>query len=155
MRAILELGVLAALLVSFVTIPLPVPHVVIAIAWVALTGIHVVRRRRIYAGLLRSARSSAPLAHGQRRRVVATTALIGCAAVVTVSGFAQWAGLAAATPWHAGSSTLLIGLAAAHAASRLWRMHRCRPVGSRSALVAHRRPATRATRQRAVRPAPG
>jgi hypothetical protein len=138
--------VLAALLVSFGTIPLPVPHVVTAIAWVALTGIHVVRRHRIYAGLLRSARSSAPPVHAQRRRVVATTALIGCAAVVTVSGFAQWAGLAAATPWHTGSSTLLIGLAAAHAASRLWRMHRCRPVGSRSALVAHRRPATRATR---------
>ncbi|MGA9310213.1 MAG: hypothetical protein WBV74_07560 [Pseudonocardiaceae bacterium] len=146
MRATLELGVLAALLVSFVTIPLPVPHVVTAIAWVALTAIHVVRRRRIYAALLRSARSPAPPVHGRRRRIVATTALIGCAVVVTVSGFAQWAGLAAATPWHAGISMLLIGLAAVHAASRLWRMHRCRPVGSRSALVAHRRPATRTTR---------
>ena len=146
MRATVELGVLAALLVSFVTIPLPVPHVVTAIAWVALTGIHVVRRRRVYAGLLRSARSPAPPAHGRRRRVVATTALIGCAVTVPVSGFAQWAGLVAATPWHAGSSTLLIGLAAVHAASRLWRMHRWRPVDSRGALVAHRGPATRATR---------
>lgn len=146
MRATVEFGVLAALLVSFVTIPLPVPHVVTAIAWTTLTAIHVVRRRRIYAGLLRSAQSSAPPAHGWRRRVVATTALIGCAVTVTLSGFAQWAGLAAATPWHAGSSMLLIGLAAMHATSRLWRTHRRRPVSSRSALVAHRRPATRATR---------
>jgi hypothetical protein len=124
---LLEFGVLLALLASFVTIPLPVPHVVTGIAWVALTAIHVVRRRRIYAALLRSARSSAAPAHGRRGRVVATTALIGCAAVVTVSGFAQWAGFTAATPWHAGSSTLLIGLAAVHVTSRLWRTHRQRP----------------------------
>jgi hypothetical protein len=146
MRAILELGVLAALLVSFATIPLPVPHAVTAIAWTTLTAVYVMRRRWIYAALLRSARSSALPAHGQRRRVVATTALLGSAAVVTVSGFAQWAGLAATTPWHAGSSTLLIGLAVMHAASRLWRTHRWRPVDSCSALVAHRGPATRAAR---------
>jgi hypothetical protein len=113
-----ELGVLAALLVSFVTIPLPVPHIATATAWATLTAIHVVRRRRLYLGLLRSAGSRAP---GRRRRIVTTTALIGCAVIVTVSGFAQWAGFAAATPWHAGSSTLLIGLAAVHVTSRLWR----------------------------------
>jgi len=53
-------------------------------------------------------------------------ALIGCAVIVAVSGFAQWAGFAAATPWHAGSSTLLIGLAAVHATSRWWRTQRQR-----------------------------
>jgi hypothetical protein len=100
------LWLLVALLVSFVTVPLLVPHVVTAIAWVALTTVHVMRRRRLYAGLLRSAGSGAP---GRRRRVLTTTVLIGCASVVALSGFAQWAGFVAAIPWHAGSSTLLIG----------------------------------------------
>lgn len=122
-----ELAVLVALLASFLTIPLRLPHVAAAIVWAALTAVHVARRRRIYAALLRS---------GRRRRVVATTALIGCAAVVTVSGFVQWAGVAAAIPWHAGSSTLLIALAAAHAVRRLWRVRTRRRV-SRS--WAHKR----------------
>lgn len=117
-RLPLELSVLAALLVSFLIVPLPLPHVAAAMAWAALTALHVARRRRIYTALLRSRRGC---------RVAATTALIACAAVVTVSGFAQWAGVAAATPWHAGSSTLLIVLAATHATHRLWRMRR-RPV---------------------------
>jgi hypothetical protein len=109
-----ELGVLATLLVSFLTIPLPLPHVLTATVWVALSCLHVARRRRIYLTLLHRW-------DRHRRRAAATTMLIGCAAVVTVSGFAQWAGVAAAIPWHAGSSTLLIVLAATHAARRLWR----------------------------------
>jgi hypothetical protein len=90
--------------------------VAIAMAWAVLTAVHLVRRRRIYVALLRSGR--------HRVRVAATTALIGCAVVATLSGFAQWAGVAAAIPWHAGSSTLLVVLAVAHAASRLWPVRR-------------------------------
>jgi hypothetical protein len=52
-RAWLEFGVLAALLVSFLTVPLPLPHVATATVWAGLATAHVVRRRRIYAGLLR------------------------------------------------------------------------------------------------------
>jgi hypothetical protein len=110
------------------------PNVVTAIAWVALTAVHVMRRRRLYVGLLRSAGSRAP---GRRRRVLTTTALIGCAVIVTVSGFAQWAGFAAATPWHAGSSTLLIGLAAVHVAIRLWRTQRKRDSLPEQSPIAH------------------
>lgn len=120
-RLWLEFGVLAALLASFLTVPLPLPHVVAGTCWAALTAQHVVRRRRIYAALLRYA---APGRH--RRRVAATTALIASALVATLSGFAQWAGVAAAIPWHAGSSTLLVILAVAHAARRLWRRYAAR-----------------------------
>lgn len=124
-RLRLELGVLAALLASFLTVPLPLPHVVVGTVWVALTAVHVVRRRRLYAALLRC---------GHWRRVAATTALIASAVVATLSGFAQWAGVAfaqwagvaVAIPWHAGSSTLLAVLAVAHAARRLWRSRRVR-----------------------------
>lgn len=132
-RLRLELGVLAALLASFLTVPLPLPHVAATTVWTALTAMHVARRRRLYAALLRPARSPAPPAPDRSRRVAATTALIACAAVVTVSGFAQWAGLAAATPWHAGTSTLLLGLAATHATRRLWR------AATTHHIVAHRR----------------
>jgi len=124
-RLRLELSVLAALLVSFLTIPLPLPHVVSATAWASLTFAHVARRRRIYLAFLRS---------GRRRRAVATTVLIGCAGVVTLSGFAQWAGVTAATSWHAGSSTLLVILAVTHATRRLWRLRRRRRQ-PRSAII--------------------
>jgi hypothetical protein len=116
-RLRLELAVLVTLLASLLTVPLPLPHVAIAMAWAVLTAVHLVRRRRIYAALLRSGR--------HRVRVAATTALIGSAVVATLSGFAQWAGVAAAAiPWHAGSSTLLVVLTVAHAASRLWPVRR-------------------------------
>ncbi len=126
-RLWLELGVLAALLASFVTVALPLLHVLTATVWAALTAMHVARRRRIYAALLRCAASSAPPTPGRhRRQVAATTALIASAVVTTLSGFAQWAGVAAAIPWHAGSSTLLVALAAAHALRRLWRRYAAR-----------------------------
>jgi uncharacterized protein len=76
-RLRLKLCVLAALLVSFPTILLPLPHVASTTAWAARP-----------------------------------------------SGLVRWAGVAAAIPWHAGSSTLLAVLAAAHAARRLWRPRR-------------------------------
>ncbi len=121
-RLLLELGVLATLLASFLTVPLPLPHVVTATVWLALTGVHVARRHRIYVSVLRSAQSSAaPTSRRHQRRVAATTVLVGCTAVVALSGFAQWAGVAAAIPWHAGSSALLIILAVTHGARRLWR----------------------------------
>lgn len=136
-RLLLELGVLAALVAASLTIPLPLPHVAAGTVWVALAAAHVARCRRIYAALLRSVNSSAPPTVRRQRRLAASTMLIGCTAVVMLSGFAQWAGIAAAIPWHAGSSTLLIVLAATHASRRLWRMRR------RRAPVRH---ALRATR---------
>lgn len=124
--ALLELGVLVMLLVSFLTIPLALPHLVTGTVWMALTAAHVARRRRIYRALLRSDR---------HRRVAASTALIGCAVLVAVSGFVQWAGpdsiSAAAIPWHAGSSMVLILLAVAHASRRLWRALRPRAAAHR------------------------
>ncbi|HEY3894321.1 MAG TPA: hypothetical protein VGL88_03025 [Pseudonocardiaceae bacterium] len=121
-RLLLELGALGMLLASFLTIPLPVPHIVTGAVWMALTAAHVARRRRIYRAFLRSDR--------HRRRVVASTALIGCAVLVVVSGFVQWAGpdsiSAAAIPWHAAGSMALILLAVAHAARRLRRIRQPR-----------------------------
>ncbi|MGH3671177.1 MAG: hypothetical protein ACRDSH_11150, partial [Pseudonocardiaceae bacterium] len=120
-RLLIELGVLGTLLVSLLTIPLAVPHAVTGTVWMALTAAHVARRRRIYRALARS---------GRRRRVAASTALIGSAVLVVVSGFVQWAGpdsvSAAAIPWHAGSSMVLILLAVTHAARRLRRIRRPR-----------------------------
>jgi hypothetical protein len=121
---LVELGVLATLLVSFLTVPLPLPHVTAGTMWVALMAVHGARRRRSYTALLRSARSS--VAGRRPRRLVASTMLIGSAAMVTLSGFAQWADVAAAIPWHAGSSMLLIVLAVFHASRRLWWMRRRR-----------------------------
>ncbi|MGH3767112.1 MAG: MDM10-complementing protein 1 domain-containing protein [Pseudonocardiaceae bacterium] len=120
-RLLVELGVLAALLASLLTIPLPLPHVATATGWLALTAVHVARHRRSYVGLLRAVHSSA---RSRRLRLAGSTILIGCAAAVVLSGFAQWAGVTAAIPWHGGSSMLLIVLAAAHASRRLWRMRR-------------------------------
>lgn len=119
-RLLLELGVLATLLVSFLTISLPLPHVLTATAWASLTCLHVARRRRIYYAELCRAENW--------WRLVGSTALIGCAGVVMLSGIAALAGIAAATPWHAGSSSLLVVLAATHAARRrwLWRAQRRR-----------------------------
>lgn len=110
-RLWLELAILASLLASFLTIPLAVPHIALGVVWATLTAVHVARRRRIYGAVLR---------RNLHRRGVATTALISTALVVTVSGLAQWAGMAAAIPWHGGSSMLLLLLAGGHAARRLW-----------------------------------
>lgn len=107
-RLLPDLGVLATLLASLVTVPLPLPHVATATAWIVLTCWHAARHRRLYLAALRR-----------------TTALIGCA-VVVLSGFAQWAGVTAAMPWHAGSATLLVVLAALHATGRLRRVQRRR-----------------------------
>lgn len=127
-RLLPELAVGATLLVSFLTIPLPLPHVASAAAWAALTCVHVARRRRIYLVLLRRAH------YREIRwpRVAATTMLIVCAAVVTLSGLVQQAGVAAAIPWHGGSSVLLIVIVTAHAVPRLWRLRRLRRRGRRS-----------------------
>lgn len=111
-RLWLELSVLTTLFVSFMTIPLEIPHLVSSGIWIALTGLHVYRRRNIYLSVLR---------RGQRARSVASTILVVLAVVVTVSGLVQWAGVLAAVPWHAGSSVLLMAVAAGHAARRLWR----------------------------------
>jgi hypothetical protein len=121
-RLWLELAVLASLLASFLTIPLAVPHIALGVVWATLAAVHVARRRRIYGVVLR---------HGLRRRGIATTALIGTALAVTVSGLVQWAGVAAAIPWHAGSSMLLLLLAGGHAARRLWRRRRRETAGQR------------------------
>jgi hypothetical protein len=91
----LELGVLAVLLASFLTIPRQVPHIVAGVAWTLLTGAHVARRRRVYAAIVRS----------RRRRALATSVLLACTGLVTVSGVLQWADMTAAMPWHGGSST--------------------------------------------------
>lgn len=110
-----ELAVLESLLASFLTIPLAVPHIALGVVWATLAAVHVACRRRIYGAVLRRV---------LRRRVVATTALIGTALVVVVSGLVQWAGVAAAIPWHGGSSMLLLLLAGGHAARRLWTVRR-------------------------------
>lgn len=110
-RLWLEIAVLAALLASFLTIPLAVPHIAFGVVWATLAAVHVARRRRIYGAVLR---------RGLRRRAMATTVLISTALVVAVSGLVQWAGMAVAIPWHGGSSMLLLLLAGGHAARRLW-----------------------------------
>lgn len=127
-RLWLELAVLASLLASFLTIPLAVPHITLGMVWATLTAVHVARRYRIYVAVLR---------RSLRRRGMATTVLISTALVVTVSGLAQWAGMAAAIPWHGGSSMLLLLLAGGHAARRLWtagrrRQSRVAPMMSKS-----------------------
>jgi hypothetical protein len=124
----LEFGILAALLASFLTVPLPVPHIVGGAAWAALAGLHVARRRRLYTAVVRS----------RSRRALTTTVLVACAVVVTVTGVLQWTDVTAAIPWHTGSSTLLVLLAAAHAAPRLLRRRRRRPLpGTAEATSLH------------------
>ena len=89
--------------------PLTVPHIALDVVWATLAAVHVARRRRIYGAVLR---------RGLRWRAVATSVLISTALVVTVSGLAQCGGMAAAIPWHAGSSMLLVLLAGSHAARK-------------------------------------
>ncbi|MGH3901401.1 MAG: hypothetical protein ACRDTA_24740 [Pseudonocardiaceae bacterium] len=69
---------------------------------------HIAQRRRLYLAVLR-----------RRRRAVVSAVLVASAVIMTVSGVVQWAGVAAAIPWHGASSMLLILLGAGHAIRRV------------------------------------
>ena len=104
-----EAGLAATLLGSFLTVPVFGAHLSLGVAFALLASAHAARRRRIYLAALRRC----------RRRATTTGALIVSAVVVTLSGFVQWAGTAAAIPWHAASSMLLVLLGVGHAVRRL------------------------------------
>jgi signal transduction histidine kinase len=110
----LEAAIVATLLGSFLTIPIPWAHLALGTAFVVLSGAHLAVRWRTYRAVLRR----------WHRRAAASGALIGSAAVMTAAGFVQWAGLPAAIGWHSAASLLLVLLAAGHATRRLRRRRR-------------------------------
>lgn len=109
-------------------------HVVVGLAFVAAAGWHLATRPVSPAALVRAVRDRTREGSA-RRRAAASVALVTAAALMTVSGLLQWAGVTAAVPVHVATSALTILVAAGH----VWRRRRAlsarvrRPRGSHAA----------------------
>jgi hypothetical protein len=105
-------------------------HVVVGLVFVAVAARHLATRPVSPAALGRAVRDRTREA-SDRRRAAASVTLVTVAALMTVSGLLQWAGVTAAVPVHVATSALTIVVAAGH----VWRR--------RAALKARGRPRSR------------